>query len=111
MSWDQATGLNNSLEDLDDLLFLGFNGNQWEIIPASVTTNLLSDNEVSSLTACSLISDNSIDLGLYEALAYTLPLGGEKNIYLGLKVSANNVTLNAAHWPPIKVLTAIPLFS
>ena len=69
LSWDQATGLNNSLEDLDDLLFLGFNGNQWEIIPASVTTNLLSDNEVSSLTAGSLISDNSIDLGLYEALA------------------------------------------
>jgi len=29
--------------------------------------------------------------------AYTLPLGGEKNIYLGLKVGANNVTLNAAH--------------
>ena len=29
--------------------------------------------------------------------AYTLPLGGEKNIYLGLKVGANNVTLNASH--------------
>ena len=25
------------------------------------------------------------------------PLGREKNIYLGLKVGANNVTLNAAH--------------
>ena len=29
--------------------------------------------------------------------AYTLPLGVDKNIYLGLKVGANNVTLNAAH--------------
>lgn len=29
--------------------------------------------------------------------AYTLPLGVDKNIYLGLKVGANNVSLNAAH--------------
>ena len=69
LSWDQATDLNNSLEDLDDLLFLGFNGNQWEIIPASIANNLINGNTPSSLTAGSLISDNSIDLGLYEALA------------------------------------------
>jgi type IX secretion system PorP/SprF family membrane protein len=29
--------------------------------------------------------------------AYTLPLGAEKNIFLGLKVGANNLSLNAAH--------------
>lgn len=51
LSWDQATGLNNSLEDLDDLLFLAFNGNQWEIIPASIANNLINGNTPSSLTA------------------------------------------------------------
>ena len=69
LSWDQTTGLNNALEDLDELLFLGFNGNQWEIIPASITSNLASENAESSLTAGSLVSDHIIDLGRYEVLA------------------------------------------
>lgn len=69
LTWDQDTRLNNSLDNLDDLLILGFNGSQWEIIPASITTNLASENALSSLTAGALISDNMIDLGQYEALA------------------------------------------
>ena len=69
LTWDQDTRLNNSLDNLDDLLILGFNGSQWEIIPASITTNLASENALSSLMAGALISDNMIDLGQYEALA------------------------------------------
>ena len=69
LSWDQAALLNNSLKDLTDLLFLGFNGNSWEIIPASVTTNFSNNNTPSSLTTGSLVSDNIIDLGRYEVLA------------------------------------------
>ena len=69
LSWDQATLLNNYLDDLADLLLLGFNGNQWEAIPASISTNSSSNNAPSSLTAGVLVSDNRIDLGLYEALA------------------------------------------
>ena len=48
----------------------------------------------------SLINDQSFverQTQLTIDFAYTLPLGGEKKIYLGLKVGANNVTLNAAH--------------
>lgn len=69
LSWDQGTLLNNYLDDLADLLFLGFNGSQWEIIPASIAPNLTDNNEPSSLTAGALISDNRIDLGQYDALA------------------------------------------
>lgn len=69
LSWDQPTLLNNYLDDLADLLFLGFNGNQWEAIPASISSNSSSNNAPSSLTAGVLVSDNRIDLGLYEALA------------------------------------------
>ena len=29
--------------------------------------------------------------------AYTLPMGGDKNLYLGLKAGANNISLNAAN--------------
>lgn len=42
--------------------------------------------------------------------AYTLPLGGEKNIYLGLKVGTNNVTLNAAHLATYQSADSDPSF-
>ena len=70
LSWDQNTLLNNYLDDLADLLFLGFNGNEWEVIPASTVENFSANNSPSSLTAGSLVSDNRIDLGRYEALAF-----------------------------------------
>lgn len=70
-TWDQDTLLNNYLDDLDNFLFLGFNGNQCEVIPASITDHLISDNAPASFTAGALISDNRIDLGQYKA---TLPL-------------------------------------
>ena len=69
LSWDQDTLLNNYLGDLVDLLFLGFNGNRWEVIPASILNNLTSNNGLSSLTTGALVSNNRIDLGLYDALA------------------------------------------
>ena len=69
LTWDQDTDLDNALEDLADLLFLGFNGNEWEVIPAHITDNIISNNGPSSFTSGMLVSDNRIDLGLYEALA------------------------------------------
>ena len=50
LTWDQDTRLNNSLDNLDDLLILGFNGSQCEIIPASITTNLAKPRQARKIT-------------------------------------------------------------
>lgn len=69
LSWDQNTQLDALVEQVEDLLLLGFNGDQWESLPALLTPFAIGTNNPTSLSQGGIESKERIDFSRYTALA------------------------------------------
>ena len=69
LSWDQNAQLDALVEQVEDLLLLGFNGNQWESLPALTTPFAIGTNNPTSLSQGGIESKEHIDFSRYAALA------------------------------------------
>ena len=68
LTWGPESALSQLTNALEALIFLGFNGNRWEIIPAQARAQDLLNLEASSISLGTMTSDESVDLSNYEAI-------------------------------------------
>ena len=69
LTWNALSALTQLTNDLEALTFVGYNGSQWESIPATVSALDLLNQGPSSLTVGSIQSDNAVDLSTYTHLS------------------------------------------
>ena len=69
LSWDENTQLDSFLDQLEDLLLIGFNGRQWEVIPSALAPYAINTTLPTSFNKGAIVSNDRIDFSQYEALA------------------------------------------
>lgn len=94
LTWRSSSNLSLLASSLSDLMILGYNGTQWEIIPSTYdATSILGG--ASTIVSGSISSTSAVDLSTYTA--FTL---GAKSCFPTV-VSSNTVkTWNGSSWSP-----------
>ncbi len=82
LTWNALSDISQLTNDLAALTFVGYNGSQWESIPATVAALDLLNQGASSLIVGSIQSDNSVDLSTYTHLSL-----GSKEVVTDLFIS------------------------
>ena len=82
LTWDAESSITQLTNAVDALVILGFNGQRWEEISATVRAQDLLSSTAPSLTIGSITSDASVDLNTYESFSI-----GSKIYRAGIKIS------------------------
>ena len=69
LTWNALSNISQLTNELSTLTFVGYNGSQWETIPATVAALDLLDQGPSSLTVGSIQSNDVVDLSTYSYLS------------------------------------------
>lgn len=69
LTWNALSNISQLTNELDALTFVGYNGNQWEEIPATVAALDLLNQGPSSLNVGSIQSNDAVDLSTYTHLS------------------------------------------
>lgn len=68
--WTALSNLTLIADELEDLLIVGFNGDQWEIIPAKINLNLFGDQSASTLTNGAITTLDKVDLNRFNRFTF-----------------------------------------
>lgn len=63
--WTSLSNLSELTDDIENLILVGHNGNQWKIIPSQLNTNFFGDAAASTLNAGAITALDKVDLNTY----------------------------------------------